>query len=245
MIIREPYHFKTLEDISHLLADATVMTILDCKKGNWHQELDKASSYLTMFNMKFGRYWYTVMPFGTTIMGDVFQRKLDQCFGYLQNVIVIADDILVVGEQPNHKDHNQALTALLNTARKCNICLNHEKLQYKQQEVKFFRETYTTDSCKPAQSKIRAIQEMLAPQCKKQVPSFIGMVNYLSKFSAGISKLAEPIRDICKEKVPFNWGPEHDGAFQLIKRRLLQPKFWHTTTLRNLLSYKLMQAVKD
>ena len=133
------------------------MTVLDCKKGYWHQELDKASSYLTTFDMEFGRYRYTVMPFGTTITGDVFQRKLDQCFGHLQNIIVIADDIMVIGKQLNHKDHDQALTALLNTARKCNVCLNHEKLQYKQQEVKFFKETYTTDSHKPAQSKIKAI----------------------------------------------------------------------------------------
>ena len=59
---------------------------------------------------------------------------------------------------------------------------------------------------------------MPAPQCKKQVQSFIGMVNYLSKFSARLSEFAEPIRDLCKGKVPFNWGLEHDGAFQLIKK---------------------------
>ena len=219
-IIRELYHFKTLEDISHLIADSTVMSVLDCKKGYWHQELDEASSYLTTFNTECRRYRYTVMLFGITIAGDVFQRKLDQCFGHLQNVIVIANDIMVIGKQPNHKDHDQALTSLLNTARKCDICLNHEKLQYKQQEVKFFGETYTTDGHKPAQSKIKAIQEMPAPQCKKQVQSFIGMVNYLSKFSARILELAEPIRDLCKEKVPFNWGLEHDGVFQLIKKEI-------------------------
>ena len=78
-IIRELYHFKTPEDISHLVADSTVMTVLDCKKVYWHQELDEASSYLTTFNTEFGRYRYTVMPFGTTVTGDVFQRKLDQC----------------------------------------------------------------------------------------------------------------------------------------------------------------------
>ena len=33
VIIRELYHFKTPEDISHLLADSTVMTVLNCKKG--------------------------------------------------------------------------------------------------------------------------------------------------------------------------------------------------------------------
>ena len=64
------------------------------------------------------------MPFGATVASDVFQRKLNQCFGHLQNVIVIADDIMVVGKQPNHKDHNSALTMLLNTARQCNVCLN-------------------------------------------------------------------------------------------------------------------------
>ena len=35
-IVREPYHFKTLEDIVHLLADACIMSVCDCKKGYWH-----------------------------------------------------------------------------------------------------------------------------------------------------------------------------------------------------------------
>ena len=32
--------------------------------------------------------------------GDVFQCKLDQCFGHLKNVIVIADEIMIVGKKP-------------------------------------------------------------------------------------------------------------------------------------------------
>ena len=61
---------------------------------------------------------------------------------------------------------------------------------------------------------------MPPPQSKKQVQSFIGMINYLSKFSACLSELAEPIRDLVKERVPFNWGPEHDEAFTLIKKEV-------------------------
>ena len=133
------------------------------------------------------------MLFGATVASDVFQRKLDQCFGHLQNVIVIADDIMVVARQPNHKDHDLALTTLLNTARKCTIHLNYEKLQYKQKEVEFFGEMYTLDGAKTSTAKIKAIQEMPPPQCKKQVQSFIGMINYLSKFSAQLSELEEPI----------------------------------------------------
>ena len=117
-IVREPYHFRMPEDMAHLLAEACVMTVCNCKKGYWHQKLDEASSYLTTFNMEFGRYRYTVMPFGITVTGDVFQRKLDQYFGQIEQVIVIADDIMAVGNQPNHRDHDVALTNLLETARK-------------------------------------------------------------------------------------------------------------------------------
>ena len=79
-IVREPYHFKTLEDIAHLLADACIMSVCDCKKGYWCQELDVASSFLTTFNTELGRFRYTVLPFGVTVAGDVFQCKLDRCF---------------------------------------------------------------------------------------------------------------------------------------------------------------------
>ena len=127
---------------------------------------------------------------------------------------------MVVGKQPNHKDHDIALTQLLKTARECNVHLNYDKLQYKQTEVDFFGKTYTIDGRKPLQSKVKAIQDMPPPQSKKQVQSFIGMINYLSKFSAHLSELAEPIHNLVKERVPFNWGPEHDEAFSLIKKEV-------------------------
>ena len=145
---------------------------------------------MTTFSTEFGRY--TVMLFEATVGGDVFQHKLDECFGHIPNVIVI--DIMVVGKQPNHKDYDQALTTLLETARHCNVRLNYEKLQYKQTEVKFFGETYTVDECKPAKAKVQAIVEMTAPSCKKEVQSFIGMINYLSTFSARLPELALSIR---------------------------------------------------
>ena len=182
--MRESCHFKTPEDIAHVLADACTMTVCNCKKGYWHQQLDEASSFLTTFNTELGRFRYTVMPFVATVVGDVFQCKLYQCFGEINNVIVIADAIMIVGKNASHYDHDQALTSLHDTARKCNAHLNYDKLQYNKQGVGLFEETYTTSGPKPAQSKVFAITAMPAPACKKQVQSFIGMINYLSKFSA-------------------------------------------------------------
>ena len=56
---------------------------------------------------------------------------------------------------------------------------------------------------------------------KKQVQSFIGMIDYLSEFSLRVSELADPIRELSQDKVPFNWGPEHQQAFTQMKKEIL------------------------
>ena len=61
---------------------------------------------------------------------------------------------------------------------------------------------------------------MPVPTCKKQLQSFIDMINYLSKFSAQLAEFVEPIRELSKEKGPFNWGPEHQSAFDLMKKEI-------------------------
>ena len=142
-IVHEPYHFKTPEDIAQLLAETCIITVCDCRKGFWHQQLDEASSFLTTFNTELDRFQYTVMPFGTTVAGDVFQHKLDEYFSKIKQAIIIADDIMIVGYKPDHSDHDQAFINLLQTAHKCNVKLNYNKLQYNQDEVEFFGETYT------------------------------------------------------------------------------------------------------
>ena len=54
---------------------------------------------------------------------------------------------------------------------------------------------------KPAQTKVSAITSMPEPSWMKQIQSFMGLVNYLSKFSARLSELAKPIRELSKDKV--------------------------------------------
>ena len=46
------------------------------------------------------------------------------------------------------------------------------------------------------------------------------MINYLSTFSARLSELAQPIRELSKDKVPFNWAPEHQAAFIQMKQEI-------------------------
>ena len=129
---------------------------------------------------------------------------------------------MVVGYKEDHSDHDVAFSKLLHTAQKNNIKLNYEKLQYKKIQVDFFGETYTTDGCKPSSDKVEVIASIPQPVNKKELQSFIGMVNYLSKFTPRLSELAECLCDLIHVNVPFQWGPEHTEAFTSIKQKIIQ-----------------------
>ena len=69
--------------------------------------------------------------------------------------------------------------------------LNYEKNQYKQKKAEFFGKTYTTKGHKPSNAKIKAITEMLILAFLKYLQTYLGMVQYLSKFSPRITELVE------------------------------------------------------
>ena len=99
-----------------MLAYACVITVGDCRKGCWHLQLDETSSFLSTINTELGRFRFTVMAFGATVAGDVFQCKLGEYFGKIEQVIIIADDIMIVDHKPDHSNHDQAFTNLLQVA---------------------------------------------------------------------------------------------------------------------------------
>ena len=110
----------------------------------------------------------------------------------------------------------------METTKKNNIKLNFDKIQYKQKEVKFFGKTYTTQGCKPSDIKVKAIMEMPKPTTLKDVQTFLGMVQYLSKFSPRSAEIAELLRDLTKKHAPYSWRPEHNQAFDNIKKEIIQ-----------------------
>jgi hypothetical protein len=58
---------------------------------------------------------------------------------------------------------------------------------------------------------------MKPPKDLKELQSFMGMVNYLNRFSPVIAQIAEPIRNLMKRDAPFIWQTEQQRAFQQIK----------------------------
>ena len=144
-IMCEPYIIRTPDDVYHKLANAKYITVIDFKKSFWQFVLDEESSYLTTFNTQFEHYHQLRMPFGTNVSGDCHQQGIDSIYGKLDNVIGIADDLLIWGNEEDGSDHDCAFQSVLETTCKNNLKLNIAKIQYHQKKVTFFGETYTVD----------------------------------------------------------------------------------------------------
>ena len=88
--------------------------------------------------------------------------------------------------------------------------------------MEFSGKTYTTQGHKSSDTKVKAITEMPKPTNLKDLQTFLGMVQYLSKFSPRIVEIAEPLWDVTKKHEPHAWGPEHNHAFDNIKKEIFQ-----------------------
>ena len=216
----EPYITRTPDDVYHKLANTKYITGIDFKKSFWQFLLDEESSYLTTFNTPFGHYHYLRLPFGTNVSGDCHQRGIDSIYGKLDNVIGIADDLLIWGSEEDGSNHDRAFQSVLETTHKNNLKLNIAKIQYRQKKVTFFGETYTVDGHQPMPDKVQAVTGMTTPTSVIELQCFLGMCNFLSKFSPRMAEISEPLHQLTCKGIPFIWGPEHTEAFQLLKREI-------------------------
>ena len=82
-VLRKPFYYHKADDVHNKLAKATCFTVIDFKKGYWQVPLDDESSQLTTFNTPLWCYQLTRLPFGITVSGDTFQRKIDAIYSNL------------------------------------------------------------------------------------------------------------------------------------------------------------------
>ena len=92
---REPYHTRSVDEITAKLQGMTVFTIVDFKKGYWMVVLHSDSRKLTCMTLPFGRFQWTQLPMGTVVAQDIFQSKLDAIFIDMEGVTGIADDMII------------------------------------------------------------------------------------------------------------------------------------------------------
>ena len=110
--------------------------------------------------------------------------------------IGIADDITVYGE--SEIEHDANFITLCETAR-ANGLKTHKKLQFKTKDCKFFGHKLTPNGLRADEDKIEAIVKMEPPKNETELQSYLGMVNYLSRYTPVLAELRPPLDKLYKK----------------------------------------------
>ena len=68
-------------------------------------------------------------------------------------------------------------------------------------------------------TKLKGIHDWPAPSTLKQVRSFLGFGNFYRRFIRRFADLAQPLNDLTKKDTKFEWTPERQEAFNMLKKK--------------------------
>ena len=93
----------------------------------------------------------------------------------------IANDTLIFAE--NFKQDDKSLTQVLERCKSKGITLNLEKKVFFKTILKCYVFRFSKNTVKTGPENIPEIQEAPAPKSKKALRSFLGLTNYMKRFS--------------------------------------------------------------
>ena len=211
-----------MDEIIAKLQGMTVFTIVDFKKGYWMVVLHPDSRKLICMALPFGRFQWIRLPMGTVVAQDIFQSKLDAIFIGMEGVTGIADGMIIEGK--DEMEHDRNFLAFMEKCIENNLTLNSEKIQFKQSQVPFYGHIWSKHRISPDPKKIQALKHMKFPPDKETMRSFLGMINYLNRYSALSTHLAAPLSTLTHQATDYKPGKVHLENFQWLKMEISNMK---------------------
>ena len=110
-------------------------------------------------------------------------------------------------------DHDATVRQIMDKAKQVGMRFNPAKCQFKYDEVKFFSMVLNRQGVILDPAKIEVLLKMPEPKTEALLQSFLGMINYLSRFEPKIADLTHRLRSLLKKSNEFIWTEAHSDDF--------------------------------
>ena len=164
------------------------------------------------------------MPFGLKNSAQAFQRLMDSIFGSLPFVFVYLDDLLIASR--SHREHEDHLRQVFELLRQNGLFINKDKCLLGVSSLSFLGHKVTRDGIAPMSERVEAILKFPTPNTKKQLQSFLGMVNFYHRFLPNIAETLVPLHSCviaCGNAKLIDktlWTPQCERALDRAKKSL-------------------------
>eukprot|EP00111_Clytia_hemisphaerica_P014823 TCONS_00043683-protein len=150
---------------------------------------------------------------------EIYQREIELALTGLPGVKNISDDIIIGGRTEEELiSRTEAVFARLRTK---NLTVNPKKCNFLKTELLYMGHILSQFGVSPDKEKVRSIVNLLPPTNIKKLRSFLGMITYCSKFLPNFATVTEPLRNLLKKDVLWEWTSVHQSTFDSLKELLL------------------------
>ena len=214
----DPHPLPRFEDIISKLSGSKCFTKLDLSDAYLQMEVDPASRKYLIIATHLGYFQFKKLPFGVSFAPAIFQKAMDQILSGIPKTAAYIDDILVAGT--SQEEHLKLLKEVLERLKQANVRIKKSKCKFMQAEVTYLGYRIDQDGIHPTEEHVLAIKQMPAPSNVKELRSFLGAINYYSRFLPNLQSLCTPLHQLTKNAKRWVWSKESDRVFQHLKQLL-------------------------
>jgi len=216
-IVRRPYPIPHITDMLMNLEGFQHATSLDLNMGYYHLELSEKSRELCTIVLPFGKFEYQRTPMGLCNSPDIFQEKMNKLFMALNFVRAYIDDLLCI-TKGNFDDHLEKLERIFERLESAGLKVNAKKSFFARGELEYLGYWITRKGIQPMKNKVEAIMKIAEPKTRKELRSFIGVINYYRDMWIRRSHILAPLASLTSKTKKWEWGPKQAAAFKMAKR---------------------------
>jgi len=220
--MKHKHPMPVVDELLDEINGAQWFTKLDFSAGYHQIRMATGDEYKTAFKTHQGLYEFLVMPFGLTNAPATFQSLMNLIFASLlrRGVLVFMDDILIYSR--TLEEHVRLLQQVFQILDNHQFLNKRSKCLFAQSFVEYLGHVISAAGVATDPTKVDAVLRWPQPETVKQLRGFLGLTGYYRKFIQHYGLLARPLTELLKKGCQFQWTPQAEQAFQLLKQRLVQ-----------------------
>ena len=168
----------------------------------YHIKLSNSSKELCTITTQWGKYEYQRLPMGLCNSPDIFQEKMSELLAGLDTVRVYIDDILHIAKG-SLNDHLETLDKILNRLQSVGLKVNFNKSSFATGSLDYLGFHISREGITPIPKKVEAIIAITTPRTRKQLQSFLCMINFYCDMWSQRESLLVPLSALTLSKVPW------------------------------------------
>jgi len=189
----------------------------DLNVGCYHIRLDPASKQLCAVVLPFGKCEHQAILMGLCNSPGIFQEKMSELMDGLAFVQTCIDDLTCLTKGA-FSDHLGKAELVLQRLQKAGLKVNVAKSFFARSQLEHLGCWIIRTGIKPVYDKVKAVLRIAEPKTRKELRSFVGVVNCCRDMWVRRSHVLAPLAALTSKTTKWKWEPQHQKAFAMAKR---------------------------